>query len=111
MHYFAVFLFFSFGIVALTMASEHVSSRLADYRAVLAGAWGVALAWLADFNMWTGWGIANLRYHWVGVTLTGVALAGVALVIYSVARFFFGLTRKVDDQAKELEKTELRKVA
>lgn len=111
MHYFAVFLFFSFGTMALTILGERGYRRLHEARAFLAVGWGVGLAWLADFNMWSGWNISNLRYEWVGVTLTGLALGGTALLAYALFEFFMGLHRKLDDQAEQIEKTDLRKVA
>lgn len=111
MHFFAVFLFVSFGVMALAAFSERIHRRLRGFRPILAGAWGVALAWLANLNMWTGWSIGHLRYDWVGVTLTGVALGGTALLLYALYSFFAGLFRKFDDQAEQIEKGELRRVA
>jgi len=111
MYYFAVFLFLSFGTMALGMLGERGYGRLREARAFMTGGWGVALAWLANFNMWSGWHISNLRYQWVGVTLTGVALGGTALLVYALFAFFMGLHRKFDDQAEQIERTELRKVA
>ncbi len=111
MHFFAVVLFFGFGVMALTMLGEHLYHRLREMRALVAGALGVALAWLADVNMWTGWGITNLRYDWVGVTVTGLAIGGAALVSYALVGFFTGLHRKIDDEAERIERTELRRVA
>jgi hypothetical protein len=117
MHFFAILLFMSFGVIALTAVSEraggiaHVPWKRREARPVLAGGWGVGLAWLANFNMWSGWAIGHLRYAWVGVTLTGVALAGTALLAYAVFGFFAGLNRKFNDQAEQIEKSELRRVA
>lgn len=111
MRFFATFVFFAFGVMLLTLLGERVYRRLREGRALMAGAWGVGLTWLANFDMWTGWQIANLRYDWVGVTLTGVALGGTALLAYSILGFFFGLDRKFDDQAEQIEKSELRRVA
>ncbi len=111
MHFLAVFLFVAFGVMALTALGAHLHRRLRELRPLLAGAWGVALAWLANLNMWSGWSVGNLRYGWVGVTLTGVALAGTALLLYALYAFFVGLFRKFDDQAEQIEKTELRRVA
>lgn len=111
MYFFAVFFFLALGVMGLTMLGERGFRRLGEVRPLLAGAWGVGLAWLANFNMWSGWHVANLRYEWVGVTLTGVALGGSALVLYAIVAFFVGLYRKFDDQAEQIERTELRKVA
>lgn len=111
MHYFAVFLFLAFGTMALTMLGERAYRRFPEARALAAGAWGVGLAWLANFNMWSGWQVANLRYEWVGVTLTGLALGGTALLAAVLVDFFAGLHRKLDDEAEQIERTELRKVA
>jgi hypothetical protein len=111
MRFFAVFLFLSFGVMALTMLGERGYRRLREGRPFLAGAWGVGVAWLANLNIWTGWNVGNLRYAWVGVTLTGIALGGTALVSHALVSFFTGLHRKFDDQAEQLERSELRRVA
>jgi hypothetical protein len=111
MHFLAVFLLVSFGVMAITALGERTHRRLVELRAFLAGGWGVALAWLANLDMWTGWHISDLRYGWVGVTLTGLAIGGTALFVYSLYAFFVGLFRKFDDQAEQIEKTELRRVA
>jgi hypothetical protein len=117
MHFFAVFLLLSFGVVALTALGESIGGlarvpwNRRDARPFLASAFGVGLAWLANFNMWSGWGIIHLRYDWVGITLTGVALGGTALLVHAVVSFFAGLNRKFDDQAEQIERTDLRRVA
>ena len=111
MHFLAVFLFVAFGVMALTALGGRFHRRLREFRPLLAGAWGVGLAWLANLNMWSGWSVGNLRYGWVGVTLTGVALGGAGLLLYALYAFFVGLFRKFDDQAEQIEKTELRRVA
>jgi len=110
-HFFALFLFFSFGVMGLTMLGERGYRRLREARALLALGWGVGLAWLANLNMWSGWSIGNLRYGWVGVTVTGVALGGAAVLSYAIFGLFAGLHRKLDDEAEQIEKTDLRRVA
>jgi hypothetical protein len=110
MRFLALFLFMSLGVTALTMLGERATGRLREVRPVLAMGWGVALAWLADINMWTGWHIGSLRYEWVGVTLTGVALGGTAVLLYALAGFFAGLWRKFDDEAERIERAELTRV-
>ncbi len=111
MHFFAVFLFFSLGVMGLTMLGERGYRKLREGRAFMACGWGVGLAWLANLNMWASWGITNLRYEWVGVTLTGIAIGGTALFAHAILGFFAGLHRKLDDQAEQLERGELRRVA
>lgn len=61
--------------------------------------------------MWTSWHISDLRYGWVGVTLTGLALAGTALALHALVGAFFGLHRKLDDEAEQIERADLRRVA
>jgi hypothetical protein len=103
MHFFAVFLFLSFGVMGLTMLGERATRRVREGRSFLAGGWGVGLAWLANLNMWTGWNIGHLRYAWVGITLTGIAIGGTALILSALFGFFAGLHRKFDDQAEQIE--------
>jgi hypothetical protein len=109
MQFFAVFFFMALAVMGLTLLGDRVHLR--EFRTLVAMVWGIGLSWLANLNMWVGWHIPNLRYQWVGVTLTGVALAGTALLLYAVFGFFFGLRRKLDDQAETLERTELRRIA
>ncbi|MDA8070518.1 MAG: hypothetical protein M0Z82_02720 [Actinomycetota bacterium] len=113
MHFFALFLFFAFGVMGLTMLGERLYRRLREGRAFVSLGWGVGLAWLANSSMWSGWAIGGLRYDWVGVTVTGLALGGSALLLHGVLGFFAGLHRKFDDQAEQLERSEpeLRRIA
>ena len=111
MHAFAVFLFFSFGVMALAMLGGRYLHHARERWAFLTCAIGVALAWLANFNMWTAWNVGNLRYGWVGVTLTGLALGGGAVFLHAVTVFFAGLHRKLDDQAEVMEQRDLRRAA
>jgi hypothetical protein len=117
MRFFAVFLFIAFGVLALTSLTESAGGLIRvpwnrrDARPFLAGGWGISLAWLSNLNIWNGWHIGGLRYGWVGVTLTGVALGGTAMLAQAILAFFAGLNRKLDDQAEQIERSELRRVS
>ena len=68
-------------------------------------------AWLADLNMWALWDV-RVREPWIGVTLTGLVLAGVAYFWTEILGFFRGLERKYNDEAAAIEKDRgLRQVA
>jgi uncharacterized membrane protein len=102
MEIFAVMAFFGLGLSVLVMVA---------HRALVAIAFGVGLAWLADLNMWKLWGVP-VREPWIGVTLTGLALAGAAYFWTEILGFFRGLERKYNDEAAALEKDRgLRQVA
>lgn len=111
MTFFAVFLFFSFAVVALTMLGARSYRRLHELRTFASIFWGVSLAWLANLNMWSAWHIGGLRYGWVGVTLTGIGIAGTALVLHAVTAGLSSLHRKLDDEADQIESAEIRRVA
>jgi hypothetical protein len=111
MHAFALFLFFALGVMALNMFGERYLHQARDRWVFMACAFGIGLAWLANLNMWTAWNIGNLRYQWVGVTMTGLAMGGGATFLHAVTEFFSGLHRKFHDQAEVMEQHELRRAA
>ncbi len=109
MHVLAVFLLFAFGVMALTMFVHHAVSHDHASWHFTASLVGVATAWLTGFSMWSSWHV-HMRYDWVGITMTGLALAGTATFFHTVMGFFSGLDRKFHDQAKVLETHDLKKV-
>lgn len=111
MTFLGLFILFAFGVVALTMLGTRGYQRLRELRAAVALFWGIGLAWLANLDMWRAWNITDLRYGWVGVTLTGAALAGTALILDALVGSLASLRRKLDDEAHEMESTELRRIA
>jgi hypothetical protein len=111
MTFFAVFLFASFAVAGLTMLGGRGYRRFREARALSAIFWGVGIAWLANLNMWAAWHIPNLRYGWVGVTVTGLALAGTSLAVHGIVGAIASLHRKLDDEAEQIERTDLRRVA
>jgi mannose/fructose/N-acetylgalactosamine-specific phosphotransferase system component IIC len=111
MTFFAVFLFAAFGVVGLTLIGGRAYRRIPEVRPVVAVGLGVGMAWLANLNMWTSWHIGNLRYDWVGITVTGLAIGGAAVALYSIVGSVSSLHRKLDDEAEQIERTDLRRVA
>lgn len=112
MYVFAIGILLSLGLLAFALTGERLIPRAAAelWMFLLIGL-GVGAAWLADFNLWAAWGLP-VREDWIGVTLTGLALAGMAEFVHQTMRLIGGAIRKLNDQAATLEKTEgLRKVA
>ena len=111
MRTFAVMAFFGLGLAVLVMLGYRYVTLAREVWALVAIAFGIGLAWLADLNMWQLWGL-HVREPWIGVTLTGVALAGVAYFWTEILGFFRGLERKYNDEAAAIEKDRgLRQVA
>jgi hypothetical protein len=108
---FAILAFFGIGLAVLGMVGHRYLELARELWALATLGLGVGLAWLADLNMWKLWGVP-VREPWIGVTLTGMAGAGIAYFWYETLGFFAGLQRKYNDEAAALEKTEgLRRVA
>ena len=69
------------------------------------------MAWIANYNMATMWGI-DLRADWIGVTLSGLVVAGMALFWREVPGLIGSLFRKYADETAELERQHgLRRIA
>lgn len=64
---------------------------------------GILVAWLADFDAWTAWGIP-VREPWVGIVLTGLGIGGLALVWGELLGVIHGQARKSNDEAELLER-------
>jgi hypothetical protein len=113
MYVFAIAALLSLGVLALAMLGRRFTyrnERPEMWMAVLV-VLGIAAAWIADFNMWAEWGI-GVRADWIGVTLSGLALAGLAQVWHEVVGLAAGLERKYNDEAATMEKAQdLRRIA
>jgi hypothetical protein len=110
---------YGFGMVVLLgLAVLVVGAIIYRYLAIAREFWavmlvglGIGAAWLADFDIFGVWGLA-VRDHAIAVTITGLAIAGVGYFWRVILEFFAGISRKVTDEARTLEKTEnLRRVA
>jgi hypothetical protein len=111
METFAVMAFFGLGLSVLVMLAHRYVTIAREGWALVTIAFGIGLAWLADLNMWKLWDVP-VREPWIGVTLTGLALAGVAYFWTEILGFFRGLERKYNDEAAALEQDRgLRQVA
>jgi hypothetical protein len=113
MYVFAMAALLGLGVLFVATAAERYPP-MRDARqlwAVLILALGIGTAWIADFDVWRLWGLP-VRWAWVGTTLTGVMLAGLAGVWHELLGLFTGLGRKYQDEAARIEKAEgLRPVA
>ena len=110
MHTFAVYLFFSFAVMGFAMVAEKAFHTPHEHWFLLLSATGIAMAWLAGFDMWSAWGV-SLRYAWVGTTLTGFSLGASSYFVHEFMGFFSGLHRKLHDQAEVLEMHDLHHAA
>src|SRR6266496_3736068 len=105
MHVFAIAALLGLGVMSLAACADRVVEKAREYRAMTMVVLGVLGAWLADFDLWAGWGVP-VRKHWVGIVLTGLAIGGLAHAWHEVLGFFTGLVRKTNDEAAALEKSQ-----
>ena len=111
MYAFAIMALSGLAVLAVASIANRYVSIAGEIRALVLVLLGVGAAWLVDVNLFSAWGVPT-RASWIGVTLTGLMIAGAAYFWYAVLGFFGGLTRKFTDQAETIEKTEhLRRVA
>ena len=100
---FALALFIGLGVTALAMIFDRYLSRVPEIWSLVLVAVGVAVAWIASFNMAALWGI-DLRAGWIGITLSGLVIGGMALLWREVLGLVGSLFRKVADEAASLER-------
>ena len=63
---------------------------------------GLVIAWATDFSVFAGFGIA-FRDRWLEIAATGLALAGLAGVWHEVTDLVATYTRRMHDEATEIE--------
>jgi hypothetical protein len=113
MYVFGIAALLSLGVLALAMMVRRYvyQNQRPEMWMLLLTVLGVAVAWLADFSLWASWGV-DIRANWIGVTLTGLALAGMSQLWHEVVGLAAGLERKYNDEAATLERAEeLRRIA
>jgi hypothetical protein len=111
MYAFLVIVFLGLG----TLAVMKVFNRylfMPELRTLLVVGLGIGGAWLMNINFFAPLAVLGARGGWIGITMTGLVVAGVAYFWGAILDFFSGLARKHTDQAATLERTEhLRRVA
>lgn len=115
MYVFGIAILFGLGVMCLARTVERPLRQLRQRLPValyplLEVAVGIGLAWAVHFNMWSLWHVP-MRADWIAVTLTGLALGGVAQFFTEVLTTFSGLGRKLHDEAETIERPKLERVA
>jgi hypothetical protein len=110
MYTFTIALFFGLAVMGLVTLADRYLTAAREAWVLAAMAVGVALAWATGFDFWELWG-EKIRAAWLGITLTGVALGGLAYLWHEVIRLFTGLERKTNDEAEALEARQLHRAA
>jgi hypothetical protein len=105
MDVFAVLVLMGLGLTVFVMIGHRYVTLAREFWAFASIGLGVGLAWLADLNMWKLWDLP-VREPWIGVTLTGLAVAGIAYFWREILGYFAGLERKYNDEAETLERTQ-----
>lgn len=93
-------------LVDLFTASAEVSRAV---RGVVAIGIGIVTAFVTDYSPFAQWGVP-LRAEWVHITMTGLALAGIAAVWQEVLDLVSSYARRSADEATEIE-SRMRRVA
>jgi hypothetical protein len=98
-------------VLAVTGIVSRYVEMAAEARAFVLVALGVGAAWLINLDLFSVLAIP-IRDSAIGVTITGLMIAGAAYFWHEILAFFAGLSRKLGDEAATLEKSEhLRRVA
>jgi hypothetical protein len=116
MYVFGIAIMLGLGVMCVARWVERPLQRLGErlslsLYALMEVGLGVGLAWAVNFNLWSLWGI-NMRADWIAVTLTGLAIGGIAQFFTEVLALFSGFGRKLNDEAETIERpTKLERVA
>ena len=111
MNAFGVMALLGLAVLAITGIASRYAAMAAEIRALVLVALGVGAAWLVNLDLFSVLSIAT-RDSAIGVTVTGLMIAGAAYFWHEILAFFAGLSRKLGDEAATLEKSEqLRRVA
>ncbi|HUZ36495.1 MAG TPA: hypothetical protein VMV17_09210 [Streptosporangiaceae bacterium] len=111
MYAFAIMALLGLGVLAVMKIFSRYLSFASELQALVLVLLGIGGAWLVNVSLFTAWGIP-VRASWIGITLTGLVIAGAAYFWGAILDFFGGLSRKAVDEAETIEKSQnLRRVA
>ncbi len=111
MYAFAIMALLGLGLLAVVKIFNRYVSLASEVHALVLVLLGIGGAWLLNLSLFTAWGIP-VRANWIGITLTGLIVAGAAYFWGAIIDFFAGLSRKTVDEAETIEKSQgLRRVA
>ncbi len=111
MYAFAIMSLLGLAVLVVSKIADRYLALAAELRALVLVALGVGGAWLINVSLFTAWAVP-VRFSWVGITLTGLIVAGAAYFWGVILDFFAGLSRKSTDQARTIEQEKhLRRVA
>ena len=72
---------------------------------------GLGAAWLTKMDLYRMWSLP-VRSAWIGTTMSGIAIGGLAMMWRESIAFMAGLERKFHDEAETMERAEgFRRVA
>lgn len=107
MYAFGIAVLLGLAVMVVAAIGERYLLRINEFRAVVLVGLGIAAAWVVGFDLWALWGISS-RVGWLGTTLTGVILGGIAYAWHVILTLFAGVSRKVTDEAASMEQSQLR---
>lgn len=111
MNTFVIMALLGLAVLAVTGIAGRYVAMAPEVRAFVLVGLGVGAAWLINLDVFGVLGIVT-RDSAIGVTVTGLMIAGAAYFWHEILAFFAGLSRKLGDEAETLEQREhLRRVA
>ncbi|WP_338702878.1 hypothetical protein V2W30_36470 [Streptomyces sp. Q6] len=111
MYAFALLALLGLAVLAVAQIGHRFLSRAPEFWAFVLVGLGVGAAWLVDFDLFEIWGLP-VRNDTIGITVTGLLIAGAGYFWRELLHFFAGLARKLTDEAASMEKSQqLRRVA
>ncbi len=111
MYAFAIVALLGLGLLAVVKIFGRFVAVAPELQALVLVALGIGGAWLLNVSLFTAWAIP-VRANWIGITLTGLIVAGAAYFWGAILDFFGGMYRKTADEAETLEKEHgLRRIA